>query len=340
MRRRGARNVVDRVSWEGRASRSPLTSCGGGHSAARLPGESADAAAACAVGGPCPICGSDPAGPQLPPTARLARPGWCASRAAASRPVSSTARPCSPAHARPSGAACQGCNPNASTSGWSGLDGGSSCGDGGAHGLRRDQLRLRRRDRRAGLRRRGGEPDRSVSGVRAHDERAGLVAGARQRREAAGREVLLQQHLRARLQHWRDGVSVGRAQQPRPPPATTARRACPARARRRGRTPRTEPPARQPPPRTAAAARSGVCVDPSSDTSNCGACGHECTEAPMPTCAGGYCASALGSTGFTGARLAVDATNVYWTTVSTMSCRRPSPAAARRRSRRGQIPPG
>jgi hypothetical protein len=63
---------------------------------------------------------------------------------------------------------------------------------------------------------------------------------------------------------------------------------------------------------------SGVCVDPTSDTSNCGACGHACTEAPTPTCAGGYCASALGSTGSTGARLAVDATNVYWTTVSTV----------------------
>jgi hypothetical protein len=43
-----------------------------------------------------------------------------------------------------------------------------------------------------------------------------------------------------------------------------------------------------------------------------------CTEAPKPTCAGGYCATALGSTGFTGARLAVDATNVYWTTISAV----------------------
>jgi hypothetical protein len=59
-------------------------------------------------------------------------------------------------------------------------------------------------------------------------------------------------------------------------------------------------------------------VDPTSDTSNCGACGHVCSEAPTPTCAGGYCASALGSTNFSGGRLAVDATNVYWTTLSTV----------------------
>jgi hypothetical protein len=59
----------------------------------------------------------------------------------------------------------------------------------------------------------------------------------------------------------------------------------------------------------------GACVDPASDTSNCGVCGRTCTEGPTPTCAGGYCASALGSPVDTMAgRLAVDATNVYWTT--------------------------
>jgi hypothetical protein len=93
----------------------PLASCGGGHSAGPS-GESADAAAACAVAGPCPICGSDPAsaaaanGTSCAPGMVCVEGGCLAGCFINGAPAFAGAR-------EPSGAACQGCNPKASTSG-------------------------------------------------------------------------------------------------------------------------------------------------------------------------------------------------------------------------------
>jgi hypothetical protein len=66
----------------------------------------------------------------------------------------------------------------------------------------------------------------------------------------------------------------------------------------------------------------GACTDTTSDSNNCGACGHSCGSAECTT---GICSPTVLATGLMdAARLAVDATSVYWTsagdgTVRSMS---------------------
>jgi hypothetical protein len=216
----------------------------------------------------------------------------------------------------PSGAACQGCNPKASTSAWSGLDDGSSCGDGGA---------------------RVCVAGSCVSGCAIDGQ--GYAAGAVNPGNPC-QGCVPTKNKGEWSQVLADGASCGTSQfcfsgtcepgcsiggtaypsgAPNPNAANYSCQKCVPGTNATSWTSSADGAACVTATTSSSGSCcSGACVDPTSDTSNCGACGHTCTEAPTPTCAGGYCASALGSTGFTGARLAVDANNVYFTTVNTV----------------------
>ena len=313
MRRRGARTWWIGIVG-GACIALPLTSCGGGHSAASS-GESADAAAACAVGGPCPICGSDPAsaaaanGTTCAPGMVCVEGGCLAACFINGAPVFAGTR-------APSGAACQGCNPNASTSGWSGLDDGSSCGDGGpmvcVAGSCVSGCAIDGQGYAAGEVNPTDPCQGCVPTTSALDWSPVLANGA-----SCGTGKFCFSSTCA------PGCSIGGTAYPSGARnQTAANYYCQTCVPGTSATSWTNAADETTCPTTTTAnggsCCSGVCVDPSSDTSNCGACGHECTEAPTPTCAGGYCATKLGSAGCTGARLAIDATNVYWTTGSTV----------------------
>jgi hypothetical protein len=64
----------------------------------------------------------------------------------------------------------------------------------------------------------------------------------------------------------------------------------------------------------------GACIDTTSDPANCGACGHSCGSAECTT---GICSPTVLAMGLMGAaRLALDATNVYWTSAGDGTVRR------------------
>jgi hypothetical protein len=57
----------------------------------------------------------------------------------------------------------------------------------------------------------------------------------------------------------------------------------------------------------------GTCMQTQTDVSNCGGCGQACTAGPGPSCSAGHCNYTLATVQWQGARVATDATNVYWT---------------------------
>ena len=314
MRRRGARTgSIGAVAAACIAL--PLAACGGDHSAPSS-GESADAAAVCAAGGPCPICGSDPAsaaaanGTTCAPGMVCVEGGCVAACFINGAPVFVGAR-------APSGAPCQGCNPKASTSGWSGIDDGSRCGgDGGAMvcvaGSCVSGCAIGGQGYAAGAVNPSDPCQGCVPAMSTQEWSMVLANGA-----SCGTSKFCFSGNCA------PGCSIGGTAYPsgahNPTAANYDCQTCLPGTNETSWTSAADG-STCPSPTTSSSGSccGGVCVDPTSDTSNCGACGHSCTEAPTPTCAGGYCASALGSTGFTGARLAVDATNVYWTTTAAV----------------------
>jgi hypothetical protein len=223
--------------------------------------------------------------------------------------------PVFPGARAPSGTACQGCNPNASTSAWSGLDDGSSCGDGGAMvcvaGSCVSGCAIDGQGYAAGAVNPSNPCQGCVPTTSTLDWSQVLAEGA-----SCGTSKFCFSGTCAL------GCSIGGTAYPsgahNPNVPNYYCQTCAPRTSGTSWTSAADGTTCTTGSSNSGSCCSGVCVDPASDTSNCGACGHVCTEAPTPTCAGGYCASALGSTGFTGARLAVDATNVYWTTVNAV----------------------
>jgi hypothetical protein len=217
---------------------------------------------------------------------------------------------------RPSGGACEGCNPKASTSGWSGLDDGSNCGGGAAMVCVAGHCVSG-----CGI----GAQGYAAGAVNPSDPCQGCVPTT----STLNWSSVLAEGASCGTSKFcfggkcAPGCSIGGTAYPSGAPNPTAANydcqtcvpgtsATSWTSAADGATCTTSTTA------SGGNCCSGACVDPTSDARNCGACGHVCTETPAPTCAGGHCASTLGSTGFTGSRLAVDATNVYWSTPSAV----------------------